>query len=436
MSHSLYVQLAQPPAVEALLGVILVEGLAALEADFPAAGPWPAGISHWHRPGASARSTEIEYDEGQVRVRILAGSSPADYILALRFAMGFAHLAGSAIAPEDDEPLALADFRAKYDAEWAKGHASSTLKMVLSQYLRGEHPSIQLTTLDRTLHAGPRLRADLLREPKRIAHRWFDKIQRFNYPEEAGLFQPQVMVVEREGVAQRITTYAPETRSLLWERAELVALYQGDDDGLALLPFERLVALLGERAEWISEDLLDCPALDMAAWASLLEAARPHLVVEAGGPPASDNAQAEQWLLQHAPGLIFLLVAGVDGRIDDKERQSLQREIQRLAAIDNPFGVAVRDILPLVQQAPEQYLQQVADALQTGDGEPLEQLAAFIGAVGSILDAQLDNVQARYSKQQLYNLGHAAASASGGLFGKISREEQAALDLIKALYRL
>ena len=147
--------------------------------------------------------------------------------------------------------------------------------------------------------------------------------------------------------------------------------------------------------------------------------------------------EQKQTLIARMPALCFLLVAGCDGSIDDKEIVSFAKTLAKAAA----DAAAPQDGEPpnlltgeVFGQAPQRF---------AGD---LDAITAEVG-VGAAMLIPLKLMQARQAAielhpeevddfcRSLYDLAHSVAAASGGFFGfgsKISKQEQAALTVLHA----
>lgn len=128
-------------------------------------------------------------------------------------------------------------------------------------------------------------------------------------------------------------------------------------------------------------------------------------------------------MLGRVPFLVFLIVAGVDGEIDEKElsrfKQLLKQERYAILAA-------------LMQRCPQLPTEIFAE-LSTLDGK---QLVAEMYGAGGAINLMLEAEVAQQLKAALNSFAKEIAQASGGLLGifgsKISKEEQAALDLISS----
>lgn len=142
-----------------------------------------------------------------------------------------------------------------------------------------------------------------------------------------------------------------------------------------------------------------------------------------------EKCSPAQWeCVVSAPWLVFLLVAGVDGKIDDKEKGLFGSLLNSAEVVENPYFKEI--IVDLSQRA-----DQVLDALAAIKKSPLEGIVEL----NDVLDETLPAQDARALKVVFYNLGNIIAKASGGFLGlgpKVSKEEKAALDFLVRAFKL
>ncbi|GAB3257821.1 hypothetical protein [Chitinimonas naiadis] len=425
--------------IHQVLQRLKIEQLRCVEPGFPASGPWAAGISHWYRQGSSIRATEVELESGRLSIRILAGSAPADYKLAFALAINFAQIAQARLSLAGGTPLDVAAFRDSYNDDWIRAQVRESLKSVLSPYLQHAQEQVRMVTMEREFVAGPRLRPLLLLDPARIAPVWFEKVLQFNFPESHQLSRPELLVANTPaGVRRRAVFYRPGHACLLWAKADLVGLplHADADEAPILIPFDKLVDLLGDRAQWLSEDHLRCPALDEAAWREFYTAAVKHQagvgeVAEGHGP-----SHAELALLSLIPAVLFLMVGGIDGEIDRKEFDVFTAELAALSEVEGLLGAMSALALAEANLNMERYLGSVLSHIDSEEttAAAVLNMASMVNDGAALLEQHLDAGKAQEAKQRLFRLATAIAGASGGkllgLGSKISPQEQAALDLI------
>jgi tellurite resistance protein len=144
----------------------------------------------------------------------------------------------------------------------------------------------------------------------------------------------------------------------------------------------------------------------------------------------SENAHApftpEEWeTLLKAPVLVFLLVAAMDGKVDEKEVKGFQKILREAATYKSEL---LRNILIATMDKIPAILAQILSS--SGDaGRTLQQVKA-------IAEAKLPVEEAKLFKQSLLYVGKQIAESSGGFLGfgsKISKEEKAALNAVALL---
>src|SRR4051812_20256110 len=84
------------------------------EEQFDRGAHWPDRHLHFYRDGLSTCAVEVYWEDGAFQVRVMAFSAPEEYELALEFADFFARRCDTTVRPEDDEELAVEEFRARY----------------------------------------------------------------------------------------------------------------------------------------------------------------------------------------------------------------------------------------------------------------------------------------------------------------------------------
>ncbi|MEL7029651.1 MAG: hypothetical protein AAGL49_10680 [Pseudomonadota bacterium] len=137
---------------------------------------------------------------------------------------------------------------------------------------------------------------------------------------------------------------------------------------------------------------------------------------------SSNNDMQE--LVARGPAMVFFLVAGADGTIDHKEIKVFRKVVEGVADHKSElFKASVIMMLPSLNE----YIEECAES-KLGI---LASLARLREAVDELMP---DQAQAYFAA--LYELAERVAQSSGGGFlgfgSKISKEEQAALSLIRA----
>jgi hypothetical protein len=137
----------------------------------------------------------------------------------------------------------------------------------------------------------------------------------------------------------------------------------------------------------------------------------------------------DEWKqLQLAPIWVFQAVAGVDGKIDEKEITALAKELSEAHLWKDPF---VRDVLLTV-----------GDDLSTLLPEAIRRIGeTFTGLerVADILSLKADPTAANNFKKALLLIGKQVAEASGGFLGageKVSEKEKLVLVAVATALRV
>jgi hypothetical protein len=139
---------------------------------------------------------------------------------------------------------------------------------------------------------------------------------------------------------------------------------------------------------------------------------------------ATDRIRSEE-IIARSPLLVFLLVAAADGRVDKKELLQFQKLLTTASQSQSPLFRQTLNTLPSKLQ---EYTKSLVEAGAISWMLELVQLSG-------ILDEKHAD-EAKSFKESLYALAvQVAESAGGGWFGlgqKISEEEKAALDMLRA----
>ncbi|WP_028455924.1 hypothetical protein [Chitinilyticum litopenaei] len=153
---------------------------------------------------------------------------------------------------------------------------------------------------------------------------------------------------------------------------------------------------------------------------------------------ADHRSESAQQLLVTAPGLVLVYIGLADGKADAKETQAFLSEVQGLAKLDNFFGRLIALNLETMASNQAAYFGMILGILEKIDASFEAASLTLLSAAADVLDAELgDEMQSRYVRRRLYNLGATVAAASGGGFlrSAVSREEQARLDRLKQALR-
>ncbi|HAG94237.1 MAG: hypothetical protein CMK83_19905 [Pseudomonadales bacterium] len=446
MSHSFYLKpipqldVAKVMAATGYNDVRFVEGYPQPQAD-----AWPQGLTYVYRDEVSARALEVDYSDEVLQVRIFAASSPDDYRLALKLVEAVASLHGTRIEPEDNEEMTLPDFQAAYGEAWLKDHCKSCLAAILQSYTRNPESSIKLSGVNRTMELGKRVFTQMTQDKSRVAQEFFARLKKLNYFDKEDVYQATIIVLgNKQGDRNvRLSTYTEGVPTLFVDKNTLITLVSDadlsrndDERKQQFVPLHELARMIGERAQWISENVLLAPGLSGDEWQRLQRHAAevavddmfeygfdPHNdpFAEAGqaaaaGPLSDDDIK----LLAYAPIAVFCIVAAADGSIDKKEVKAFQVELLKGIITDSELMQKVMvHVVSDFEGMIGAFLKQEVDAK-----EKLEQILR-------VLDGKLSAEESHKFKVSMLSIGKSVAEASGGFLGmfgsKISKEEKRAL---------
>lgn len=388
----------------------------------------PDGLDLWS-PGASVRGVQLIVGPDRVTVRVPSFGSAADRLLAARVLQ---HLAeGGAVVSLDGTELAAASISSRLDEPWARRQEQAAVRELLE--LAGEG-QVTVPTVGRAATIGPKVLAQVQRAPDPASA----LMTRLLGVASAG---PIRVVVGADGPVQPWVG-GPDLLSTQVARA---ALARTPD--VQVVPMAVLVAALGPRGEWWSEDLFRAPEVSGAAWDELrarLSAAPPPPPHAGPGPVPALRALAPltRWsaaAVLAAPHAVAPLVAGVvaaalhvagaDGRVDEEERTAIGRFLEEGIREPGPLRA-------LLGADPGPATDALA-GMTRGRHAPDEVLHTVLAALDGLLAPAL---RASYA-DLVRAAARAAAEASGprrwGLFGdRVGPEEREALaSLDRALAR-
>ena len=140
--------------------------------------------------------------------------------------------------------------------------------------------------------------------------------------------------------------------------------------------------------------------------------------------------EEETGVLDLSPFHVFFLVAGADGKIDQKEFESFVHGLM-------DRGAGSEDIVSAVFANSGRYFdsyhQQARSAVVVGGAKAS---LKHIRVATDLLDDKLDGLDSLRFKRSLFKLGQRVAQASGGMLGmggKVSAVEQAALGSLSGI---
>jgi hypothetical protein len=116
---SFYIPLPEPPSRGLFeeLGIRHVRWVHPLDQDERAL---PPGYWHLYVHGSSTRGVEVCYEDGRLQVRILIGSSMADFKLALAITHAAARIGGARVEPEDRAPCNADELLDRFNDCWIR----------------------------------------------------------------------------------------------------------------------------------------------------------------------------------------------------------------------------------------------------------------------------------------------------------------------------
>lgn len=110
--------------------------------------------------------------ESSIQIRVLAASSPEDYLLAIKLTHAFATITRSDITPEDENEMNLASFNERYNDQWAKDHCEQMVSAVFKHQL-ADNKTLKLSGVKAHMELGDRMMAQLMKDPTAAAHGFF-----------------------------------------------------------------------------------------------------------------------------------------------------------------------------------------------------------------------------------------------------------------------
>jgi hypothetical protein len=409
---------------------------------------WPIGFTYIYRDKVTARSVEVEYDGNLFQVRIFTASSAQDYALAVDLVGAVAQLCNARILPEDQDPLSLDEFKQYFDDQWMTFHSNSSINAVLNVFGKSLEKGHQVSGVTGLMTIGSNIYEQIMEVPEQAADAFFYRLKKLNYINDEDVFQSPLMVVhdESSNTSLRLASWGEGVETLLYDMNTVVGLSTGESS-MIKVALKSLPQLLGDKAQWVSEELLLVPAMKGDQWQAFLEEA--HVVAiedltpysfDPQDDPFADNAQAietnsgaltadEMNLLVYAPIVVFCLVAGADRKIDSKEINAFQRELVKGVATESEalqaaMIEAIADFKPLVNHL-------------LNDGIDINKTLVDIV---SLLDNRLPSKEALSFKVSLLRIGTKVAEASGGYLGmfgdKVCKAEKQVLAEMAVLFGL
>ena len=361
MSHSFYIENVNNLPFQDTLNSLGFNNLLFTEdSPEPKKNIWPADTAYLYIDQTSIRPIETTYTNGTFIARIFAYSSPEDYELAIKLISEIASRHNAQITPEDNETMDVDNFLKHYDIDWIEGHCKTMFEMLVDSF--NQHKSS--CTMSGTV-----------REDSFIAN----GITAHN---EAG---------DKEVV---FSVYGPGVDTILSDNVDAIGIRIEGDDGIYVTT-EQLADALGNRATWLSESILNVPALGDSEWNDLVTklktVAQADMFyfgksVEVSQKPDNIDYKSlfseQEWQnLLYSPILVFALVAGADGSIDKKEIQNFQKQLLMGLIVENDImQQLMADLIPDVAKL----LKEVLD----GKIDPKTTLEEIVVAVNSNLPGE------------------------------------------------
>lgn len=443
MSHSFYVHNVKNLAFQNTLDNLGISNLQLTEdSPKPENNIWPQGDSYLYIDQESVRPVETSYNEGTFQARIFANSSPGDYELAIKLITEIAKQYNVAIEPEDNDAMDVDGFLEQYDANWIKEHTTSMLRMLVASF-QNEGATFTLSGTVRELKAGPRFFSQLLADPNNAVSAFHDRFRALNYLENHAYIANGIGLQNESGELEvMISIYGPDVDTVLSDGVDAINVRcEGPEQYYVTLV--QLAEALGEKAIWLSENILLAKAVKEEEWNKLIESIKPVAKTEVFdfGKPCKEKSSSEnegykaifssdEWQsLMYSPIVTFALVAAADGSIDNKEVVSFQQQLIKGLVVDNPIMQQLMiEIIPNLDKL-------IKDVLE-GKVDP----KSILEDVTLAIDSKLPSDEGMEYKLSLMQIGKAIAESSGGFLGllgsKISKEETQALAALTVILKI
>ena len=377
-----------------------------LDSDF-------AGGEFWLHPKGGVRGVTVRRQDGKVEFSLPVGSSKADFGLAWELMkLGLAHGAeasdeeGAVLAGTDGEFAEITDKVTQFHwavlAESCK-EGSATLKVggFLDLVVSGADAQLGRDGLEHLLE------------------------ERMNRYCESMIANPMTLKNPHDGHGIRLYVYS-QIPTLINADAQKIALSGEGMADFKMIDAGHFFSVLGDRVENLGQFKF-VPPIDFQAEPSVFEA----LLEDSSPVPEKTNFSAEMtaddWAsLAKAPCMVFLMVAGADGSIDQKEMAVFGKILGHhhkipISIVQKVLGITQNNIQGLIEEL-------------TQSGRPPVMELMYVSAL--LRSGKLSEQDARNFGEFLYALGEAVASASGGFLGlgsKINKQEAEVLKTIKAL---
>ena len=283
MSYDLEINAVAPPSWRALRDAVGLADLRMFQ-DEPSGDEWPARGLSLCREQRSTRSTDVDWQEGKLRIVVRALASPDDCDLALRVADAAARLGGAATVHADYfGDVDLTELRRLHTADWMREQAVSGARILATLIREGRGP-MAMPGPNRSCYIGTRLLAELeaAGAPDGFAERVLETMRRVQWDVPASFRNAGVFVSgggigsAGDGGKGRETQFAiwlPD-ENLVLPRVDYVALRVTEGE-IVMVPFGAVAALAGTHATLLDECQLLVPAMSPTDWSALVARARP-----------------------------------------------------------------------------------------------------------------------------------------------------------------
>ena len=283
MSYDLTVTAPVAPGWRALCDAVGLPDLRARPDDAPE-GAWPDGGLRLCRLERSVRTTDVDWQDGKLKIAIRALPSPDDCDLALRVAEAAARLAGAATIEADYfGAIQVGELRRLHTADWMHEQAVSGTRAMAALIREGRGP-MGMPGPNRACYIGTRLLAELeaAGPSETLPERVLATMRRVQWDvpadfRDAGMFESKGSAAD--------TGRARDTRFAVWLPDENLVLPYVDyvalrvtDGEIVIVPFAAVAELAGARGTLLDECQLLVRAFggdDAADWKAVIARARP-----------------------------------------------------------------------------------------------------------------------------------------------------------------
>ncbi len=453
MSFSFYIQGAENARLHETLGALGVDDLVVDGNDSDADWPEQAFV---YQNGVSVRAIETGKDGDQIQVRVMAFSSLDDMRLATAIVEQVAVQHDATIEPEDAAAMSINDWRQQYGSDWQKTMTITSLRTLVSMYRNPEYADgVQRMWGTRAeFQVGPRLMDPLLKDPKTFGRKFFDAFKRRNYLDDEDVYQASLLGIQQDGTGKQavFSVVSPGVPTAVSSEARFIALNH-DNGGLGdeppdqtTLTFDDFAEIADDHITWLGDGLALTDSIEGDDWSALLAAAsaratgffdREDLLQDSAEPEADQGDELlglsmKQWnLVTSAPAALFLLVAGADGTVDQKEFDAFQEQVTAGA-----FGSGESEYMQLALMRAGANM---GELLQHLSQRPGEELAKIVAAAQQQIAQASGAEEAGKFADALLDMGEGIAKASGGGFlgfgKKIGKEEAAVLSGLRQILK-